>query len=215
MDIERINENTLKLIISYKDIEDRGFTKDEIWYNRDKGEELFWVMMDELNDDQFEINGPLWIQVVAKEVGLELTVTVVNTPDEFFNDSAFDLSNKGGHFGNIFESDSMQTVHADFVGDNETLLEEAVFELENFDDMISLAKSMPEQFDEINELYEYEGKYYLYIELKNITDIELQQNFLSPILEYAKRSQKTIHVLREYAKPIMEGNSFSTTRAYF
>ncbi|HEY9582407.1 MAG TPA: adaptor protein MecA, partial [Savagea sp.] len=31
MDIERINENTLKLFISYTDIEERGFTKDEIW----------------------------------------------------------------------------------------------------------------------------------------------------------------------------------------
>lgn len=215
MDIERINENTLKLIISYKDIEDRGFTKDEIWYNRDKGEELFWVMMDELNDDQFEINGPLWIQVVAKEVGLELTVTVVSTPEEFFNDNAFDLVNKGGHFGNIFESDSMQAVNSDFVDDNVTLLGEVVFELEKFDDMISLAKSMPIHFDELNELYELEGKYYLYIDLKNIMDIELQQDYLSPILEYAKRSKKTIHILREYAKPIMEGNSFSITREYF
>lgn len=63
MDIERINENTLKLFISYHDIEERGFTKDEVWYNREKSEELFWSMMDEINDEEyFEVEGPLWIK---------------------------------------------------------------------------------------------------------------------------------------------------------
>lgn len=215
MDIERINENTLKLVISYKDIEERGFTKDEIWFNRDKGEELFWVMMDELNDDQFDINGPLWIQVVAKEVGLELTVTVVSSPNEFFNEQALDFTDKAGHFGNIFESEALNTANADFIADEFTLLDDIVFEFEKFDDMIPLAKSMPDSFDQINELYEYEGKYYLYIELDKLPDVELQQDLLSPIYEYAKKSKKTIHVLREYGKAIMEGDSFRVTREYF
>ena len=45
MDIERVNEHTLKLFITYRDIEDRGYSREEIWYNRAKGEELFWDMM--------------------------------------------------------------------------------------------------------------------------------------------------------------------------
>lgn len=67
MDIERINENTVKFYISYIDIEKRGFSRDEIWFNRDKSEELFWEMMDEINDESdFEVEGPLWIQVHGK-----------------------------------------------------------------------------------------------------------------------------------------------------
>ena len=59
MEIERINENTLKFYISYRDIEDRGFKREDIWYNRDKGEQLFWEMMDEVNDrETFNIDGP-------------------------------------------------------------------------------------------------------------------------------------------------------------
>ena len=34
MEIERINENTVKFYISYLDIEERGFDRDEIWYNK-------------------------------------------------------------------------------------------------------------------------------------------------------------------------------------
>ena len=47
MEIERINEHTVKFYISYHDIEERGFDREEIWYNRDRSEELFWEMMDE------------------------------------------------------------------------------------------------------------------------------------------------------------------------
>src|SRR5699024_9952264 len=76
MEIERINENTIKFYISYLDIEDRGFNREEIWYNRERSEQLFWQVMDEAGDQEsFDIEGPLWIQVQAMEKGLEITVT--------------------------------------------------------------------------------------------------------------------------------------------
>lgn len=76
MDIERINENTLKLFITYSDIEDRGYTREEIWYNRAKGEELFWDIIGEINtDDYFDLDGPIWIHINASESGLEVVVT--------------------------------------------------------------------------------------------------------------------------------------------
>lgn len=215
MDIERINENTIKLVISYKDIEERGFTKDEIWYNRDKGEELFWVMMDEVNDDQFEINGPLWIQVVAKDVGLELTVTIVTNPTEMLGAGMEDLQAKGNQFSNLFDVEPFNPNIPDFIEEEDVLVDEIVFEFKNFDDLIPLAKSAPEDFDLINELFEYEGKYYLYVDLHEIQDVEDQQDTISPILEYADESSKTIHVIREYGKLIMEGDCFRITREYF
>ncbi|WP_369405095.1 adaptor protein MecA [Piscibacillus salipiscarius] len=62
--------------MSYNDIEERGFNREDIWYNREKGEQLFWEMMDEVNDEQdFNIDGPLWIQVQALDKGLEIVVT--------------------------------------------------------------------------------------------------------------------------------------------
>src|SRR5690625_1974084 len=76
MEIERINENTVKFYISYVDIEDRGFEREEIWYNRERSEQLFWQMMDEVNyKEDFSVEGPLWIQVQALEKGLEIIVT--------------------------------------------------------------------------------------------------------------------------------------------
>ncbi len=79
MDIERVNENTIKLFITYRDIEDRGYSREEIWYNRAKGEELFWDMIGEINtEDYFDLDGPIWIHVNASEHGLEVIVTRAN-----------------------------------------------------------------------------------------------------------------------------------------
>src|SRR5690625_4482907 len=76
MEIERINENTIKFYISYVDIEDRGFEREEIWYSRERSEQLFWQMMEEVNyQEDFAVEGPLWIQVQALEKGLEVIVT--------------------------------------------------------------------------------------------------------------------------------------------
>ena len=81
MEIERVNDHTVKFFISYRDIEDRGFDRDEIWYDRERGEELFWEMMDEAaNKGDFELEGPLWIQVQAFEKGLEIIVTKAKYP---------------------------------------------------------------------------------------------------------------------------------------
>ncbi|PAE14386.1 adaptor protein MecA, partial [Virgibacillus sp. 7505] len=64
MEIERVNDSTIRFFITYKDIEARGFEREEIWYNRERGEELFYDMMHEASDrDEFELDGPLWIQV--------------------------------------------------------------------------------------------------------------------------------------------------------
>lgn len=52
MEIERINEHTVKFYMSYGDIEDRGFDREEIWYNRERSEELFWEVMDEVHEEE-------------------------------------------------------------------------------------------------------------------------------------------------------------------
>lgn len=76
MEIERINEHTVKFYMSYGDIEDRGFDREEIWYNRERSEELFWEVMDEVHEEEeFAVEGPLWIQVQALDKGLEIIVT--------------------------------------------------------------------------------------------------------------------------------------------
>ncbi len=63
MRIERVDDTTVKLFITYSNIEARGFSREDLWTNRKRGEEFFWSMMDEINEEEdFVVEGPLWIQ---------------------------------------------------------------------------------------------------------------------------------------------------------
>src|SRR5699024_399140 len=78
MRIERVNDSTIKFFITYHDIEKRGFDRDDLWTSRKRGEEFFWSLMDEVNheqEDDFTMEGPLWIQVHAYDKGVEVVVS--------------------------------------------------------------------------------------------------------------------------------------------
>ena len=222
MEIERINENTVKFYISYIDIEERGFDREEIWYNKERSEELFWEMMDEVHHEaEFAVEGPLWIQVQALEKGLEILVTRTQLSKD---GAKFDLPVVDEHTGDLpvdeqieemldqhFNPDAGEADSSLFQGDMEFLL---VFK--EFEDLISLSKQ--HGLDEVTtSLYEYEGRYYLLVEFPEdeFTNEEVIDNLLSILLEYGNESGMSIHRLQEYGKTIIEEDVLGTLRKYF
>jgi adapter protein MecA 1/2 len=221
MDIERINENTVKFYISYIDIEKRGFSRDEIWFNRDKSEELFWEMMDEINDESdFEIEGPLWIQVHAMDKGLEVTVTRAQiNRDGKRMESPYETDDKGHYFSNLSESSgdgqSIEEYSAIF---NETadLTGEYTFLIKEFDDLIPMAKRTQLPASVSTALYVYNNRYYLYVlaDKDEMNEIEIA-NLISILSEYSSQSTVTIHRMQEYGKEIMADQVFEQVLRHF
>ncbi|WP_078548064.1 adaptor protein MecA [Litchfieldia alkalitelluris] len=221
MEIERINEHTVKFYISYIDIEERGFDRDEIWYNRERSEELFWEMMDEVHqEEEFTVEGPLWIQIQALEKGLEVLVTraQISKDGHKFDlpvDDKFPVDEKiESLLDQQFNSKSMNNDD-----DNISELDEESFQFlihfRDFEDVISLAHRT-ELKDLNNSLYVYKDKYYLYIEFNEdfYTEEELE-NMLSIVLEYGDESTLTIHRLIEYGKEIVQANALKELTTYF
>lgn len=220
MEIERINENTVKFYVSYVDIEDRGFEKEEIWYNRERSEQLFWQMMDEVNDEEeFRVEGPLWIQVQALEKGLEIIVTKAQMSKgklprfmESESGASIDISigeklekALGGKFSGITN---------DIPEEEEGLWMTASFK--SLEDAIQLSHYFNQKNEqEIDSIfYSYKGVYYLYIEL-SASLFEVQEDILSQIFEYGEESDMTYHVLDEYGKIIFEEDAFAKIRTHF
>lgn len=220
MEIERINDHTVKFYISYVDIEERGFERDEIWYNRERSEELFWEMMDEVHqEEEFSVEGPLWIQVQALDKGLEILVTKAQlskdgqklelpVSDEKLNhlpvdERIEDLLDQ--HF-----NPNMEESELDFEENLDFLLTFA-----DFEDLISLSKRGG--LDNIpTKLYSFEGKYYLFVEFpEEEFEEEDIDNLLSILLEYGLETQRTIHFIEEYGTQIMDENVFEQIRKYF
>jgi len=221
MDIERINENTVKFYISYIDIEKRGFSRDEIWFNRDKSEELFWEMMDEINDESdFEVEGPLWIQVHALDKGLEVTVTRAQiSRDGKKVDSPFEMDEKGQYFSNMSESSSDEQSFEEYSGlftDSIDSQDEFTFLVNDFEDLIPLAKRIELPSYVSTSLFTYKERYYLYVkadpELVNEEEIDKMLSILS---EYTDKSSVTIHRMKEYGKEIMADEVFEQILKHF
>ena len=221
MDIERVNENTLKLFITYNDIEDRGYSREEIWYNRAKGEQLFWDMIDEVNtDDYFDVEGPIWIHINASEVGLEIIVTRAHilkdgeTLDDHsnydehkdmfgpFDEVSEELLNQLGQFGDLDESELFMDTDI------------YVYKFKEIDELIPVAKRMT--VDAVDSsLFKYEDYYYLVVDYVNADEDLNRHDKNAVIKEFLRPSNFTIHRLEEYGEKIMEYNCFETMRKYF
>lgn len=222
MEIERINEDTVKFYISYLDIEERGFDREEIWYSRERSEELFWEMMDEVHqEEEFMIEGPLWIQVQALEKGLEVLVTKAQLSKDgqklelpISEDKLRDLP-VDEKIESLLDQHFQGKQHDANILQFEDGILEFITEFEDFDDLIALSNRCG--LDGLaTKLFAYDNKYYLYIEFsEEEIDEEEIDNVLSILLEYSEESPITVHMLEEYGKVVMESDVFDTVNKYF
>lgn len=218
MEIERINENTVKFYISYGDIEKRGFDREEIWYNRDRSEELFWEMMDEVHEEEdFTVEGPLWIQIQALEKGLEVLVTRAQLSKD---GQKFDLPIDDSANSVDLKIESMLNEHfqSEQSMDEQAVEDEAlqfVLVFQDFEDIVALSKTNGVN-GVITKLYSFENKYYLYVEFpEGEFEEDKIDNILSILLEYSDESRVTIHRIEEYGSVIIPDDVFTTVNQYF
>jgi adapter protein MecA 1/2 len=222
MEIERINENTVKFYISYMDIEERGFDRDEIWYNRDRSEELFWEMMDEVHEEEeFMVEGPLWIQVQALDKGLEVIVTKAQVSKD---GQKLELQISDDKLKELPIDENIETLMEhhfnkpddskdDQMEDFEQQLQ-FVFKFNDLENLISLSK-YPLSAEMTNHLYSLDQNYFLYIEFDDEVIDEEIENTLSIILEYGLESKVTIHRLEEYGNVIAKDHALNVIKKHF
>jgi adapter protein MecA 1/2 len=222
MEIERINEYTVKFYISYGDIEERGFDREEIWYNRERSEELFWEMMDEVHqEEEFIVEGPLWIQVQALDKGLEVLVTKAQLSKD---GQKFELPIPNDKINDLPVDDKIEELldqHFNPRNSDEEELEleeeslEFLLTFKDFEDVIMLSSRLGLD-DLMTTLYHFEGKYYLYTEFpEDIFEEDEIDDILSILLEYGYETQLTIHRIQEYGKEIISENVFAEIRKHF
>lgn len=230
MEIERINENTVKFYVTYSDVEQRGFDREEIWYNRERSEQLFWEMMDEVNDQEnFQADGPLWIQVQAMDKGLEVIVTKAQVSQD---GQKLELPNDDGDAIDVPVDEKLESLledkfnSADAKGDKEEDQHEQnsdsdeplsfTLKFNEFEDVIQLSHYVTDLNSSEQRLFHFEDSYYLYIQFtdENMSDDE-QENLLSQFMEYGSESPVTIYRLEEYGKTIFAEEALEQLKHYF
>ncbi len=219
MEIERLNESTIKFYITYKDIENRGFDREEIWYNRERGEELFFEMINEANDkENFELEGPLWIQVQALDKGLEIIVTRGQITD---GNVRLEIPVSNEHANMPVDENIVDMLDEKFVkskyrdqGDEQQELLDLVIGFEDFEDIISLSHHFEVRGFK-NALYHFENRYYLFVMFTDEFPEEEQDDILSQILEFGYESETTIHRIQEYGKEIIGDEALQALKGMF
>ncbi|WP_251519400.1 MULTISPECIES: adaptor protein MecA [Staphylococcus] len=234
MRIERVDDTTVKLFITYSDIEVRGFKREDLWTNRKRGEEFFWNMMEEINEEEdFVVEGPLWIQVHAFEKGVEVTISksknedLINMADEDndqldyqVNDLLSQSMNQEDSLEDLFEQRQRQKKAHSQSEEQETHNQPnahtVIVRFNDLEEVIEYAYHNNLNTDEYEDLlYSLDNTYYYAVYFDASVNQEVIDDNYSQLLEFAHPSDKSEVYLNDYAKIIMSHNVAAQVRRYF
>lgn len=202
MEMEHINENTIRVMIGHDDLEERGVSFLDLLGNHREIENFFYSILEEVDiEEEFQSSEAVTFQVLPKGDGLELFISK-NMPDEEIgqnNESTLNSADvseflQGQMLANEEESDLTESTTASE--------QRAIFVFNDFEQVIQLANDV--QLESAwTDLYQLEERYYLvvhfWMENLNQTDVE---NQYARILEFAEKSTRTAEALNEYGQRI-------------
>ncbi|OJF96480.1 adaptor protein MecA [Alkalibacterium sp. 20] len=212
MEIEHINDDTIRVIIENTDLEERGITFLDLLGNQKKIEKFFYSILEEVDiDEEFQESEAVTFQVMPNNNGLELFISKgTNFKDD--DDSLDTLKEQIDDNINQNE-ESLDEIDEYAKGDNTT--KEVVIALEGFEQMVSLSKSLFLESG-ISTLYSYKNRYYLHLTFFVEEMVEkTSDEEIAIALEFGNKTNTTPEVLNEYAEKIMETNALELMRYHF
>ncbi|MBO0958129.1 genetic competence negative regulator [Neobacillus sp. MM2021_6] len=193
MRLERLTANKIKIFLTSDDLFDRGLSKEDIWKDSSKWNQLFHDMLEEASEEfDVDIQGSVAVEIFSLQAqGMILIITV----DEVKDDDQ-DL---------LYDGYIEMQVRVEGC-------EELLFEFKEFEDVIGLSK----RFSNIElfggSLYSYHNCYYLLMDQVDITKKERAASILS---EFGNPSILSPFVLAEYGKQIIKNGAVETILHYF
>lgn len=212
MEIEHINEDTIRVVIENTDLEERGITFLDLLGNQKQIEKFFYSILEEVDiDEEFQESEAVTFQVMPNNDGLELFISKGTNFKEESN--ALDTLKEHLNEKADLNEESLDEIDAYTKGDNPT--KDVVVALESFEQLIALAKSLYLESG-ISTLYSYKNMYYLHITFFVEEMVEkTSDEEIAIALEFGNRTKTTPEVLNEYADKIMETNALELTRYHF
>ncbi|KRL93199.1 adaptor protein MecA [Levilactobacillus hammesii] len=238
METERINENTIRVVIGNDDLSERGITVLDLLGNHKQIEGFFYSILEEVDvDHQFQDNDAVTFQVLPNRNGLELFISKnadedsaadvnvtdasvdTNHPDQVSDQIKAHLLEKDGQkdFFSNYKSTTTNDSNdiEDYLNDDGQPTTTRVVKLQSFEDMISLARVLRLE-NAASNLYQYNGAYYLeLIFFVNESSRESIKDELSVAYEYGNNTKVAPDVLAEHGKMIMEHSALELTRFHF
>ncbi|HEY4602533.1 MAG TPA: genetic competence negative regulator [Cerasibacillus sp.] len=191
MRIERVSPNQFTIFLTFDDLLERGFTKEDLWYDAVKVRNLFSDMMYEASSELgIELEGELVVQVhLMQAQGMHVIVTQEVTDvewDEEFIEMKVTLDES----------------------------EELIFSFHDFEDMINVAGLLSHQSIQGGQVFYFDHRYYLLLEESDLNDHD-KDDIIAILSEYATPSIITSHRLLEYGKMIYQNEAIQQIHENF
>ncbi|MDF2606333.1 MAG: mecA [Bacillales bacterium] len=198
MRLERLNPNKFKVFLTFDDLIDRGLTKDDLWHNAPKVQQLFQDMMKEASDELgFEMDGKLAVEIYSLQAqGMVVIVTkekIINSLEEDYDEDEDDF---------VEMQVTLDEVH------------DVLFEIYSLEDVIDMAYRVSDYGNIPAKLYMYDNLFYLYIDPLNIESIDIDV-LISILSEYGNPSVRTIHRIQEYGKVLFNEQAVNNIIKFF
>lgn len=236
MEMERINENTIRVVIENQDLEERGITFLDLLGNPKQIESFFYSILEEVDvEEQFQETEAVTFQVLPNRNGIELFISknmlIGEDADLPELSDLLNQDNFGEFLKNQLDDNKEMSEVPLNIGtkseDNQLKNEETevmpgfinyVLSFSEFDDLVALTKDY--HFDLVeSHLYSLASdhqRFYLHV-LFPTESMSLEQiaDDIALILEYSSLSTITPEVLAEYGTLIMERSALEQTNHYF
>ncbi|WP_132981487.1 adaptor protein MecA [Pediococcus pentosaceus] len=240
MEMERINDDTIRVTISSDDLNERGVTFLDLLDNHKEIESFFYSVLEEVDTDhQFASNDAVTFQVLPNRNGLELYISKNPTDgmEEAIKSVSKDNAPSNGEMDEVSdflkrklaETDSNDKNNDDssYTGDGNPAdlngyangvgsTQKSVIELEDFESLPSIAELIKTNSGIESVLYRYHDIYYL--ELTFFTSEnspETIKNDLAIAYEYGNSTIVSSEVLREHGEVVMDGAALELAKRYF
>lgn len=192
MRLERLTYNKIKFFLTTDDLYDRGLSKEDIWIDSLKWNQLFHDMLEEANEEfGVEIQGTIAVEIFSLQAQGMVMILTLEESDQ--------------------EEESLEDV---FIEMQVTIegCEEVLFEFSTIEEVIQLSKRFMTMDRSDGSLYSMNKKYYLHFEGIEAAD---KNKLISVLAEYGDPSLLSIHRLIEYGNLIIKQNAIETIVKYF
>ena len=199
MRILKVNDNTVRIFISFTELEDRNISLGDFFQRSARTEQFFWELISKAKDEvDFNLDQPFWIQAtVASEE--EFVITVIKQEEQI-------------------EAEINHIIHTSF-GEKKKLppcltkgcsQQDWVYVFADFEDVMSAVHLLPENHHLQSALYEYEDEYYLTL---SKFGTPRKKKIAEAILdEFGESIVLTEIYLKEHGRTIMEKDAIKVLR---
>ncbi|MBM7701696.1 genetic competence negative regulator [Metabacillus iocasae] len=188
MRLERLNYGKIKVFLTYDDLSERGLTKEDLWRDSFKVQQLFREMIEQACDELgFQPTSSLSVEVFSLQAqGMVIIVTTKDTEH--------------------IEEEEEEDDYVDEYIEMQVTLDESTdvfFEFCTFEDVIQLANRLTPVYQVGGTLYSYENRFYLLIEHDQLVGGQMS-DLVALLAEYGHPSTITKYRVHEYGKLLVE-----------